>query len=319
MNDSRQTTAVPVPEREFRLTVGPVLTYWTRASLVDFYARVAESAADTVVLGEVICSRRNEMKTADWLSLARDLAQAGKEVVLATMALVESESDLRTLRSLARQDEFLVEAADASAIHVLSQGGRPFVIGPHVNVYNHDALAFHARLGGCRWVAPVELPLKDIACIGSPSVANPDGTPVVVEAWAFGRLPLAFSARCFTARHHRLRKDDCQFRCMDDPDGLLLSTSDGQPFLALNGIQTQSAGQHCLIGERAELLAAGVSRLRLSPQLREFDSVIDCFERVMNQGANVAAARERLEQLSLPGGLVNGFAHARPGLDQVRA
>jgi collagenase-like PrtC family protease len=41
------------------------------------------------------------------------------------------------------------------------------------------------------------------------------------ELFGYGRLPLAFSARCFTARHYNLQKDDCQFRCLDHPDGLV--------------------------------------------------------------------------------------------------
>jgi collagenase-like PrtC family protease len=56
----------------------------------------------------------------------------------------------------------------------------------------------------------------------------------------WGRMPLAFSARCFTARHHRLRKDACEFRCLDYPDGLVANTGEGQAFFTLNGIQTQS-------------------------------------------------------------------------------
>lgn len=298
--------------REFRLTVGPVLTYWTRHELLAFYAGVADTCADTVVIGEVVCSRRHLMKLDDWLGLAADLQAAGKEVVLATMALVESEADLRQLRRLAEGGRFLVEAGDASALQILAGMGQPFVIGPHVNVYSAEALEFHRGLGGARWVAPVELPLEEVGRI---NLASRDVIPT--EAWAFGRLPLAFSARCFTARHHRLRKDDCQFRCADDPDGLLLSTSEGQPFLALNGIQTLSAAQHCLIAERDALRRAGVTRLRLSPVSRNFAAVIACFERVMNGGADEAEAMRELEGLALPGGLVNGFAHARPGIEQV--
>jgi hypothetical protein len=40
------------------LTVGPLLYYWPRETLLHFYAEVAESAADSVVLGEVVCARR---------------------------------------------------------------------------------------------------------------------------------------------------------------------------------------------------------------------------------------------------------------------
>src|SRR3546814_3250677 len=61
------------------------------------------------------------------------------------------------------------------------------------------------------------------------------------EVFAYGRMPLAFSARCFTARHRNIPKDNCQYVCMDHPDGLLLQTRESQPFLVLNGIQTQSA------------------------------------------------------------------------------
>ena len=54
-----------VAEATFVLSVGPVLAYWPRTALIEFYARVAESPARTVTLGEVVCSRRHEMKLDD--------------------------------------------------------------------------------------------------------------------------------------------------------------------------------------------------------------------------------------------------------------
>ena len=301
-----------------QLTVGPVLYYWPRKTLIDFYGAVADSPADTVVLGEVVCSRRHEMKPEDWLALARELAACGKEVVLASQALLESESDLRDMRRLAAQDEFLVEAGDASALRALT--GRPFVLGPHVNVYSRPALAEHAALGAIRWVAPVELSLEAVGLINPPEAPAQGGaradTPIATEVFAFGRLPLAFSARCFTARHFHLNKDECGFRCIEHPDGLLLATAEGAPFLTLNGIQTQSAAQQCLIGDGAAIRAAGASRVRLSPVAQHFDIVLACFERVLNGDGDAAAARVELEAMSLPGGLVDGFAHHRPGLER---
>lgn len=296
-------------EARMALTVGPVLYYWPREALMHFYADVAQSPADTVVLGETVCSRRHEMKPADWLSLARDLASAGKEVVLATQVLVESDADLRAMRRVVENGEFLVEAGDASALGVLGECGVPFVLGPHINVYSRPALLEYVRLGAMRWVPPVELPLVSIGHI------QYGGRLVPTEAFAHGRLPLAFSARCFTARHHRLSKDQCEFRCRDDADGLLLSTSDGEPFLVLNGIQTQSAARQCLIGEREALLAAGVSRLRLSPTSTGFIEAIGWFDRVMNGGESADAALIALDAASPAGGLANGFAHARPGME----
>lgn len=298
----------PDPER-IALSIGPLLYYWPREALLHFYAEVADSAADSVVLGEVVCERRHEMKLADWLALARDLSSAGKEVVLASQALIASEADLRLLRRIAEQGEFLVEAGDVSALNMLDGLGARHVLGPHINVYSRAALEQYRRFGALRWVAPVELALDAIGQINRPQPALP------TEVFAYGRLPLAFSARCFTARHHRLSKDQCEFRCRDDADGLLLSTEDGQPFLVLNGIQTQSAAQQCLLGERAALRAAGVSRLRLSPSSRQFGEVIAAFEAVMNRGEPAAPALQRLQAQALPGALVNGFAHARPGLE----
>jgi collagenase-like PrtC family protease len=300
-----------------QLTVGPVLYYWPRKTLIDFYGEVADSPADTVVLGEVVCSRRHEMKHDDWIALARELAACGKEVVLATQALLESESDLRDMRRLAAQDEFLVEAGDASALRALA--GRPFVLGPHVNVYSRPALDEHAVLGAIRWVAPVELSLDALGLVNPPDAPAAGGpqrdTPMATEVFAFGRLPLAFSARCFTARHYHLNKDECGFRCLEHPDGLLLATGEGAPFLTLNGIQTQSAAQQCLIGDATAMRAAGVTRARLSPVAQRFGEVLSCFDRVLNHGADADEARAELEAMSLPGGLVDGFAHRRPGLE----
>lgn len=308
----------------FGLTVGPLLYWWPRSDTLAFYAEMAEGPADTVVLGESVCSRRNEFKLDDWLALARDLRSAGKAVVLATQALVTSESELRSVRRLAEQDEFAVEAGDTSALAILARAhaaapSRPaFVIGPHVNVYNRAALEQVAPLGAGRWVPPVELALDAPAHVNPASdrVTGPAG-PIETEVYAFGRLPLAFSARCFTARHHRLKKDECEFRCRDDADGLLLATGEGQPFLVLNGIQTQSAGVHCLLGARAALAAAGVTRLRLSPCSQGLARAVALFDAVFNAGADAAAALDELASLPLPGALVDGYARRRPGMQAV--
>ena len=302
------------------LTVGPLLYHWPRQTLMDFYAGVAESAADSVVLGEVVCSRRREMKQVDWLALARELTEAGKEVVLVTQTLIESEADLRLLRRQAEQHDFMLEAGDASALQRLA-GTVQFVLGPHINIYNHPALVEHAQLGAVRWVAPMELSLDALAHINPPHepVPSPAGMPISTEVLAFGRMPLAFSARCFTARHHHLNKDECEFRCMDDPDSLLLSSSEGQPFLVLNGTQTQSARCQCLIGDAAALRAAGVSRLRLSPGSSGFGDVIRHFDQVINHRASAADALHAIEAGVPAGGLSNGFAHRRPGLEWTTA
>ena len=316
---SLPTTPSAAAER-LALTVGPVPYHWPRQTLMDFYSVMADSAADAVVLGETVCARRRELKLDDWLGLARDLAAAGKQVVLATQTLIESEADLRLVRRLAEQRDFMVEAGDASALQCLAGTG-PFVLGPHINIYSRPALLEHAALGAVRWVAPIELSLHALALINPPSYAVRDttGRPIATELFAFGRLPLAYSARCFTARHHRLNMDDCEFRCLENADGLLLSSSEQQPFLVINGTQIQSAATQCLIGEGTALRAAGVSRLRLSPGSRGFVDVIRFFDQVLNHGASATDALHSIEASVPTGGLSNGFAHRQPGLEWTTA
>jgi collagenase-like PrtC family protease len=292
---------------------------------MQFYAQVADSAANTVVLGEMVCSRRHEMKLADWMALGRELQAAGKEVILASQALVMSESELRSARDLVKQDEFAVEAGDMSAIQALVEARRgardlqPFVLSPHLNIYSREALVEHAAWGAGRWVAPVELSLDAMAWVNPRDnpVRAVSGDVIPTEIWAFGRLPLAFSARCFTARHHHLHKDSCAFRCLDDADGLLLSSSEGQPFLCLNGTQVQSAGVQVLIGEAQALRQAGVSRLRLSPCSQGFTEVLAQFDAVYNQAAPADDALATLRAMRLPGTLVNGYVHRQPGMQFV--
>lgn len=297
------------------LTVGPVLYHWSRDALLQFYAEVAESVADTVVLGETVCARRRELRPDDWLELGRALRSAGKEVVLAAQALIETEADLRLLERQAEQQEFAVEAGDASALQLLA-GRVPLVLGPHLNIYSRAALVEHGELGASRWVAPVELSLDALALVNPPQdpVRTPTGEAISTEAWVFGRMPLAFSARCFTSRHHRVPKDDCGFRCLADPDGLLLSSTEGQPFLVLNGTQTQSASVQNLIGEGAALRDAGVTRLRLSPCAQGFTQVLRDFDAVINAGASSDGRASAWAGLGVPGPFSNGYARRLPGM-----
>jgi len=254
-----------------KLSLGPVLYYWTREALLDFYAGIAKSAIDVVYLGEVVCSRRHNLRLDDWLGLARDLAASGKQVILSSQALIESESDLKNLRRIAANGEFTVEANEMGAVRLLA-GRVPFVAGPHLNIYNNETLAWMAQLGATRFVLPLELSRDTLREL---QAARPAG--VETEVFAYGRMPLAFSARCFTARHHDLPKDDCQFRCENDADGLELRTRDKTAFLTLNGIQTQSALVYDLSDSIEELRGLNVDLVRLSPQSRNMPAIIESF------------------------------------------
>jgi collagenase-like PrtC family protease len=295
-----------------KLALGPVLTYWPRAVMFDFYQQVAEGPADIVYLGETVCSRRHEMKLSDWIDVADMLAAAGKQAVLSTQALIESNNELATLRKIATNGNYWVEANDFGAVHSMGPG-MDFVAGPHLNLYNGPALAVLAELGAARWVLPLEMGREQLAHVMR------DGPPQMeTEIFAHGRMPLAFSARCFTARNRNLPKDDCQFSCLEHPDGMLLRTREQQPFLVLNGTQTQSSSVHCLIGELEQLAAAGVDVLRISPQASGTMQVLDIYDRARRGLLDAEDARAQLAP-SLPGPACNGYWYGQSGMQQVAA
>ncbi|MFK7160052.1 U32 family peptidase [Marinospirillum sp. MEB164] len=264
--------------QQLRLTLGPVLYYWPRAELLDFYQQVATWPVDVVYLGETVCARRREMKLDDWLAIAQDLAQAGKQVVLATQTLLESAADQRQLVRLieaaqAHAAVSLVEASDMSAVEICTQLEQPFVAGPALNLYNPQSLALLARCGLKRWVFPLEL---SRTCLAEMQAWIQQHHPELeTEVWGYGRAPLAWSARCFSARAQNLPKDRCQFVCQQHPQGLPLSSQEGAALFTLNGIQTLSAQPLSLLDQGASLAQLQVTHLRLSPENTDMSQLLE--------------------------------------------
>ena len=295
-----------------KLSLGALQYYWPRQTIFDFYESMAASPIDIVYLGETVCSRRHELRLSDWIDIANLMRDSGKQAVLSTQVLLESGVEVNAMHKVTGNPDYLIEANDMSAVQRLASH-RAFVGGLHLNIYNQPSLTWLASLGATRWVAPLEMKHQDLSALIQEGPKD-----LQTEVFAYGRMPLAFSARCFTARQRNLPKDDCQFSCMDHPDGLMLKTRESQDFLVLNGIQTQSARVHNLISELPRMQRMGVAVARISPQAEHTAEIVDLFDAVRRGALAPQKARADLQPL-VPDQSCNGYWHGQPGLDLVDA
>ena len=288
-----------------QITVGPLYYYWPQQALVELYAELMAQPVDRVYLGEVVCSKRRSMRLGDWMALARDIQACGKEVVLSSLTLMEAESEVSTLKRVVDNGEFLVECNDMAAVHFAVERKLPFVTGPSMNLYNARALAVLAGQGLQRWVPPVELSRERVGEILEQARAR--GLGMETEIFARGRLPLAWSARCFTARHYNLPKDQCANWCLRHPEGIPLQTLDGEHVFQLNGIQTLSSRPCNLIPAWRDMRALGADALRVS---------LDRLE----DAQHIRAIRDTLDECSprlevLECDSANGYWYGTAGMD----
>jgi O2-independent ubiquinone biosynthesis protein UbiV len=293
------------------LSLGPVFFNWEPQRWRDFYFRVADEAPiDLVYLGEVVCAKRMPFIAPHLAAVVERLQRAGKRIALSSLALIGNEREAALMRDLCTAEGLIVEANDIGLLPMLV--GRPYILGPFVNAYNESALAYFAARGAERACLPPELSAISIATLAARA-------SIPLEILAFGRLPLAISARCFHARAHQLHKDGCQFVCARDPDGLVVHTLEGEPFLAVNGLQTLSHTCLSLAGELQELERRGVAGFRLSPLPIDMVEVARLFRDALDRRIGPAEATKRLGELVPVMPLANGFLHGAEGRSRHRA
>jgi len=283
------------------LTIGPNQFFWTAETVRDFYRDMAATPAARVVLGELICSKRLPFWEGEIPGAIETLQAAGKDVALTTLALITLKRERKLTADLMDMG-VPVEVNDLTALHHLP-AGQPFWVGPLVNVYNEGTLRWLAKRGALRVCLPPELPLESVATLARAGAE----LGVAVEVWGHGRLPLAVSGRCYHARLHDRAKDSCQFVCEDDPDGRDVETLDGQPFLAVNGIQTLSQSTATAAHQVEALADAGVSALRLSPQSRGFAETVALYHRRLAEGLDGDRLAASLREWVPGGALSDGF------------
>lgn len=306
------TAAVPSPRR--RLTLGPLLFFWPAGKQRDFYARIADEApVDTVYLGQVVCSKRVPFEEEVHEEAVERLVRAGKTVVRATLGEIMLPRERKQIAAECARDGGEIEINDVAGLH--HRKGRAHRVGPFVNVYNVETLTHLARAGATHVTLVPELPAASIRLLAEAAGSLGIGLEVQVH----GRASLAVSARCYHARAHGRAKDNCQFVCGDDPDGLTLNSMNGRHFLAINGIQTLSHSVLCLAGQIAEMSAWGVTDFRLSPHDIDMVRVAGLFRAVMDGRLAAEEAEADLRGFGPTPDLANGFWFGQAGRKWIGA
>lgn len=291
-----------------KLTLGPVLFNWSPERWRDFYFSVADEAPiDEVYLGEVVCSKRSPFFDPLMPEVMERLAAGGKQVVLTTLAEIMLPRERQMTAGVCAVETTVVEANDVAALYHLK--GKPHRVGPFVNVYNELTLQELAAHGARHVTLAPEIPATSLALLAESARAQ----GVTLEVQVYGRVPLALSARCYHARAHGRTKDNCQFVCEADPDGMVLRTMDDKDFLVVNGVQTLSYRCLNLAREIPAMQQMGITSFRLSPHSQEMLQVIRIFRQVVDGALSGAAALPQLDKLGLQVPFVNGFYYKQPG------
>lgn len=274
------------------LTVGPVLFEWKRDEMIRFYKEVEQMDVDRVYIGEVVCTKKRALRLDDIAAIKDGLEKAGKKVTLSSLAVVSNDEELDFTRSLVSLASS-VEANDMSVLNIVDPLVREVFAGPHITTYNAPSLEFLLSIGVSRAALPVELPRDAVAY-------NIKNTGIFAEVFAHGKVPLAFSWRCYTSRAYGLSKTECRHDCANFPDGMELKNVDGVPVFTVAGTTLLSADTYTLVEQVEDLRSIGVKALRVSPQSKGTALVADVFRRRIDGAigpeeglAELAATAER--------------------------
>ncbi|UQY80876.1 U32 family peptidase [Candidatus Hepatincola sp. Av] len=265
-----------VNTQKYKLTLGPCLFNWKVNDWKNFYFKIAnETEVDEVYLGEVVCVKRYPFFAVALEDVVQELINNGKKVIFSTFSLILNDLEINTgkkLLELANKYNTMLEVNDISMLNLV--GDTPYVLGPTVNVYNELTLTTLQKQGAKRVCFPYEIDKESLQVMAKIDIEK--------ELFVFGRMPLAIAARCYHARIHGTKKDDCKYVCEKDYNGKVISTLVDTNFLTVNGTQTMSYSYNNLLLELPELQQMGINIFRLSPHYLAMPKVIALFKDVLD-------------------------------------
>lgn len=185
--------------------------------------------------------------------------------------------------------DFLLEASDLGVVNLCAERKLPFVAGHALNCYNAVTLRRLLKEGMVRWCMPVELSRDWLVNLLNQCDELGIRNQFEVEVLSYGHLPLAYSARCFTARSEDRPKDECETCCIKYPNGRDVFSQENQQVFVLNGIQTMS-GYVYNLGNELTSMQGLVDIVRLSPLGTETFAMLDAFRANENGGAPLPLA-----------------------------
>lgn len=292
-----------------KISLGPAPSCWGGEELKKFYQEIARSHVDAVFIGEIVCPKRRVLSPADLKEITKILRESGKKVFFSSLALVTSEKEFASIRQLFS----IGDGIEANTISILNlyQASDPIaanqdlIIGPFLNIYNWKAANYLAKFNPERIIVPFELPGRSIE-----DIAQKSSIPIEVTVW--GNLSTSLSWRCYTARTFDLTQANCQKKCLEYPDGIVLKTVDNQDLFLIDGSQVLAAKTHCLIKQLDKLDFIGVSSIRIQPHREHTVEIVNIFQEVIAGKKN---SKEALEELSeyAPHGLCNGWFWGEAG------
>ena len=290
------------------LTLGPVLFDWNQDEFFRFYEEAAGMDVDRVYIGEVVCTRKLGFSRSDLKAIIKLLEDAGKKVTLSSLAVISNEDELEFTRALLSHP-CSIEANDMAVFNMADPAVREVFAGPHITAYNAPTIEFLKSIGVKRVTFPVELSKESFE-------HGIRQTGIFAEIFAHGKVPLAFSWRCYTSRAFGLTKTGCKHDCLKYPDGMDLKTVDGEPVFTVNGTSILSANTYTLIEFVDSLREAGAGALRISPQYRHTGKIVEVFRARMSGAIGDKEALSELKAVT-EGGFSNGWYLGGAGKDYL--